>query len=64
MHLESTKPRYNSVMNRSAEQQQLPLQIADVLDPIAAEPGRSDNLWTMFDALLKRAAVDGGACTL
>lgn len=46
-------------MSKTVEQEQLRLEIAGVLDAIAAQPGWSDELWSRFHALLDRAAIDG-----
>jgi hypothetical protein len=35
------------------------LQIADVLDAWAAEPGWNDQLWNQFNSLMKLTLVDG-----
>ncbi|HKV61959.1 MAG TPA: hypothetical protein VJO16_08610 [Candidatus Acidoferrum sp.] len=35
------------------------LQIADVLDAWAAEPGWNDQLWNQFHSLIKLTSVDG-----
>jgi hypothetical protein len=40
-----------------SEKHQLRLQIADVLDLIAGQPGWSDELWSRFNTLLKAANV-------
>jgi hypothetical protein len=41
------------------EDREMRLQIADVLELMAAEPSWSDELWSRFNALLKRANVEG-----
>jgi hypothetical protein len=46
-------------MSNAPEQERLRLEIAAVLDAIAAHTGWSDDLWSQFHALLKRADVDG-----
>jgi hypothetical protein len=46
-------------MERTGEQKQVRLEIAAVLDAIAADPGWSDALYAQFDALLKLTDVDG-----
>jgi hypothetical protein len=46
-------------MSETPEQQQLRLEIAGVLDAIAAQPGWSDELWSRVHGLLDRAVVDG-----
>ena len=46
-------------MNGTSDDQQIRLEIADVLDAIAAQTGWSDELWSRFHALLDRASVDG-----
>lgn len=40
------------------DQDKIRLEIADVLDAIAAESAWNDELWSRFDALRKRAVVD------
>ena len=41
------------------EKHELRLQIADLLELIADQPGWSDKLWSRFNTLLKSADVDG-----
>ncbi|MGA8366321.1 MAG: hypothetical protein ACLQMT_00270 [Candidatus Acidiferrales bacterium] len=46
-------------MSQTSKQEQLRLEIAEVLDSIAAQPGWSDELWSHFHALLEHAEIDG-----
>jgi hypothetical protein len=46
-------------MGTAVEQERVRLEIAAVLDAIAAHTGWSDDLWSQFHALLERADVDG-----
>ena len=46
-------------MRKTPEQERLRLEIAAVLDAIAAQPGWSNDLWSRFHALLERADIDG-----
>jgi hypothetical protein len=53
------KPYKISIVSTTGEQERLRLEIAAVLDAIAAQAGWSDDLWSRFHALLDRADVDG-----
>jgi len=46
-------------MPQAAGPEQLRVEIAEVLDAIAAHSGWSDELWTRFHELLDKANVDG-----
>jgi hypothetical protein len=45
-------------MRKTPEQERLRLEIAAVLDAIAAHTGWSDHLWAQFRTLMERAEVD------